>query len=146
FKEMQWVKVPGTNRRLPRRRPASETMVRERPDLQIIELALWESVRARIAKGTAGRGRPRTKSCYLLSGILECAHCGMGMQICGTGPIYYRCPAQGKGLCTNTALLRTKLLLSDVFCEITTALRKTRLLREAIDVQNRQHDMLKDQM
>src|SRR5439155_26485094 len=51
FKEMQWVKVPGSNRRLPRKRPASETMVRARPDLQLVELPLWESVRARIAKG-----------------------------------------------------------------------------------------------
>ena len=54
FKEMQWVKVPGTNRRLPRARPPSETMVQQRPDLRIVELPLGEAV-----KGEMGSATPR---------------------------------------------------------------------------------------
>lgn len=136
FKSMQWVKVPGTNRRLPRKRPASETMVRQRPDLLIVDLALWQSVQTAIAKGSPMRGRRRPKSRYLLSGILVCAHCGAGLTICGASPSYYRCPSRVRGLCPNGASLRTAPLLADVFDEIRCALRKSSLLREALDVQN----------
>jgi DNA invertase Pin-like site-specific DNA recombinase len=61
FKTMQWVKVPGTNRRLPRKRPASEAMVRHQPELRIIDLPLWHAVQATIAKGSPMRGRRRPK-------------------------------------------------------------------------------------
>jgi site-specific DNA recombinase len=146
FKELQWVKVPGTNRRLPRKRPESETMMRERPDLQIVELPLWESVRARIARGIAGRARRRHKTCFLLSGILACSYCGTGLQIIGKAPSYYRCPAVVKGLCSNGASLRAQLLQRDLFCEITTGLRKTPLLREAIEAQSQEREALQGQI
>jgi DNA invertase Pin-like site-specific DNA recombinase len=136
FKETQWVKVPGTNRRLPRKRPLSETMVRERPDLQIIEPALWEAAKAMIAKGEAGRGWRRRRTCFLLSGILTCAFCGKGLQITGKAPSYYRCPGVVKGLCSNGASLRMRLLEADLFIEITRALRKTPLLLAAVETQD----------
>lgn len=136
FKAMQWVKVPGTNRRLPRKRPASETMVRQRPDLRIIDLSLWQSVQLAIAEGSPMRGRRRPKSRYLLSGILACAHCGAGLTICGMSPSYYRCPSRVRGLCPNGASLRTAPLLIDVFDEMRSALRKTPLLRDALETQN----------
>ncbi len=146
FKETQWVKVPGSNRRLPRKRPESETMMRERPELQIIELPLWESVKARLAKGHAGRGRRRDKACFLLSGILVCSHCGTGLQITGKSPSYYRCPRVVRGSCTNGASLRTKLLQRELFREITAALRKSPLLRNAIEAQAKERDALQDQI
>ena len=49
FKERQWVKVPGTNKRLPRPRNASEVMVQHRPDLAIVDRDLWDEVQARLA-------------------------------------------------------------------------------------------------
>lgn len=121
-------------------------MVRARPDLQIVELPLWESVKARLAKGLAGRQHRRHKSCFLLSGILVCSHCGTGLQITGKAPSYYRCPAVVRGRCSNGASLRTKLLQRDLFCEITTALRKTPLLRKAIAAQENEREALQDQI
>jgi hypothetical protein len=146
FKEMQWVKVPGSNRRLPRKRPASETMTRDRPDLRIIELPLWEAVKARMERVSVGRGGPRGKSLYLLSGILVCAHCGAGMTIVGKSYSYYYCPARRKGLCSNSAALRTKLLVPDLFFDIGRALEKSPLLRQAIEAQNGQHELLQVQI
>lgn len=120
--------------------------MRERPDLALVDLPLWESVRARIAKGHALTGRPRARSSYLLTGILVCARCGAAMQIMGTGPVYYHCPAQHKGLCSNRALLRTKQLVGDVFWEIASVLRKAPLLREAIEAQEQQRGTLQNQI
>lgn len=139
FKTMQWVKVPGTNRRLPRKRPASEMMVRHQPELRIIDLALWQTVQAALAAGAPMRGRRRPKSRYLLSGIIACKHCGAGLTICGLTPSYYRCPSRVRGLCPNGASLRTSPLLADVFDEIRTTLRKSPLLRDALETQNANH-------
>jgi DNA invertase Pin-like site-specific DNA recombinase len=146
FKEMQWVKVPGSNRRLPRKRPPSETMVREAPDLRIIELPLWEAVKARMAKVAAGRGGGRGKSTYLLSGVLICADCGAGLTIVGSGPSYYYCPARKKGICSNFAALLTKVLVPDLFHEIGRALEKSPRLRQAVELQNGQHELLQAQI
>lgn len=147
FKEMQWVKVPGSNRRLPRKRPPSETMVSERPDLRIIELSLWAAVTARMAKVAVGRGGPkRGKATYLLSGVLVCAQCGAGMTIVGSGPSYYYCPARKKGLCSNSAALRTKVLVPDLFYEIARALEKSPRLGKALELQNGQHELLQVQI
>ena len=47
FKEREWVHVPGEDRRMPRKRPASEVMVQERPHLRIIDEDTWTAVQAR---------------------------------------------------------------------------------------------------
>jgi len=49
FKERQWVKVPGTNKRRPRTRAADEVITIERPDRRIIDAELWTAVRARLS-------------------------------------------------------------------------------------------------
>ena len=147
FKEMQWVKVPGTNRRLPRKRPPSETMVQQRPDLRIVEFSVWEAVKAEMASANTARCRPRSKSRYVLSGTLACAECGMALTICGKGPSYYRCPSRAKGLCGNAATLRAERLLKDVFLEIRTLLRKSPLLRQALEGHNGfRGEVLQDQV
>jgi site-specific DNA recombinase len=139
FKTMQWVKVPGTNRRLPRKRPASDNIVRDRPDLRVIDLPLWESVQVRIAQGHPGRGIPRTKSRYLLSGLLVCAACAHPMTICGganSASTYYRCVNRTKGLCANTDSVRAVGLLTELFATIRERLRGNSVLREAIEMHN----------
>jgi DNA invertase Pin-like site-specific DNA recombinase len=139
FKTMQWVKVPGTNRRLPRKRPASDNIVRDRPDLLIVNLPLWEAVQARIAKPRPGRGLRRTKSRYLLSGLIVCAECAHPMTICGgMSSTYYRCVNRTKGICTNTYSIRAVELLAEVFGAIRERLRGHPVLRAAIETHNGQ--------
>jgi site-specific DNA recombinase len=109
FKEKQWVKIPGTNRRQPRARNASEVMVQERPDLRIIDQKLWDAVQARLAllkqKYAGGRqkgGLTFKRAPYLLSGILVCAACGAPMSMNGgSNGRYYRCQTnKTKGTCS----------------------------------------------
>lgn len=122
YKERQWVKVPGENRRIPRRREASEVLEQIRPDLRIIDARTWREVVARLAatrarftrnadgtpKGRAVLGR-QTK--YLLSGLLFCGTCGAPMIIHGgtTAPLY-RCPDYSKRrTCTNSAAVKERV-------------------------------------
>jgi DNA invertase Pin-like site-specific DNA recombinase len=119
FKERQWVKVPGTNKRQPRARNAAEVMSQDRPELRIIDRDLWTEVRARLAtvreryaKGTNKmRGELTFKRApYLLSGILVCRECGAPMTMMGGEKYrYYRCQAnrtKGAGVCTNSRSIR----------------------------------------
>jgi DNA invertase Pin-like site-specific DNA recombinase len=108
YKERQWVKVPGENRRIPRKRESSEVLEQIRPDLRIIDARTWREVQIRLAatkarftrnsdgtpKGRAVLGRQTN---YLLSGLLFCGVCGAPMIIHGgtTSPVY-RCPDYSK--------------------------------------------------
>ncbi len=120
FKEQQWVKVPGTNKRRPRARPADEVMTMERPELRIIDPELWTAVRARLNAiqrkytKTAEPGErvvsPK-RSTYLLSGILICDECGCPLTIYGGRQRYYRCATHHtKGMCGNDLKVREEVL------------------------------------
>ncbi|MEM9491304.1 MAG: recombinase family protein, partial [Myxococcota bacterium] len=122
FKENEWVRVPGTNRRRPRPRAESEVLRFERPELRIIDVELWNEVSDRLGathrKYTRdgqgrpkGRARPSRRSPYLLSGVLRCGQCGAVMTIVGgSSASYYRCSGQRtKGICTNKLSVREEV-------------------------------------
>lgn len=116
FKEKQWVKVPGTNRRLPRKRSPEEVITTERPDLRIIDEQTWQEVKTRLAavhrlyrgapderKGAKPRGK------FLLSGIVFCDECGGPLSICGSQTSYYHCSTRAtKGTCGNTLRIKER--------------------------------------
>jgi len=115
FKEREWVRVPGTNRRQPRARPADEVLTMERPELQIIGPELWADVQARLAavsKKYKGDGPARApgawKTTYLMSGIAVCDECGFPLTIYGSkSGRYYRCNTNySKGTCKNDLRVR----------------------------------------
>ena len=119
FKERQWVKVPGTNKRRPRARAADEVMTIERPELRIIDVESWTEVRARLAaihrrytKNDPTEKTPSPRRCsYLLSGILICDECGFPLTIYGGRTRFYRCSTHhNKGLCTNDLRMREEVL------------------------------------
>ena len=105
------------------KRPASEWVVREQPELRIISEELWHAAHARIARTrqthTGHRkdngqlhGSPEAGliSRHLLSGFLRCGVCGGGMFVAprvskhGKPQLYYLCTAKhktGSRSCTN---------------------------------------------
>ncbi len=122
FKETQWVKVPGTNRRQPRRRPADEVMTMERPELRIIDADLWSEVSTRLAavhrkwtKNSSERVEGPWRSNYLLSGILVCDECGFPLNLYGgQSTRYYRCNNNvAKKTCGNDLRVREEILRKD---------------------------------
>ena len=114
----QWVRVPGTRRRHRVLRPESEWIVLDRPDLRIIEDALWHQVQDRRTRvrtrydATRSFGKSRTEyGKYLLSGLLTCGTCGGSMTIRTTSGSTqkYGCTRRwrrGPSVCTNSILVR----------------------------------------
>lgn len=113
----QFVKEPGTNRRVCRPRPKTEWRVMERPELRIVSDQLWKSVQARLSRmqeiyGNCDRPGLMTRAAssrYLLSGLLKCGLCG------GKLAIVYRqrfgCPQHHfRGACSNRLTERAEVL------------------------------------
>jgi site-specific DNA recombinase len=132
FKETQWVKVPGTNRRMPRKRPAEEVITLERPDLRIIDDDLWTEVQRRLADVRQlykGGARDRVmgltrRSRYMLSGILVCDDCGKPMTVAGSTTTYYRCGTRySKGTCQNDLWVREDTLKTECLDAISSQVR-----------------------
>jgi hypothetical protein len=109
----RFVKAPGSNKRLRRERPMSEWRIVERPELRIVDEALWDRVQKRIeriAEQFKGK-RPglynrAATSPYLLTGFLKCSSCGASLAIVtgrskgGRGK--YGCPQNFyRGACSN---------------------------------------------
>lgn len=122
FKETQWIKEPGTNRRIPRKRPPEEVITVERPDLRIVDQELWQEVQERLVarrtkqRGSTERTLSARRSKYLLSGIVVCDECGKPLTIYGPGPSYYRCQTNhSKGSCSSVLRVREDLLVKECF-------------------------------
>ena len=133
FKERQWVKVPGTNKRRPRARAADEVMTLDRPDLRIIDAEVWTAVRARLAAihrkykkdPTEKIASPRRCS-YFLSGLLVCDECGFPLTIYGGRTRFYRCSTHhNKGLCENDLRVRESVLREVTLDAIRTKLQSS---------------------
>ena len=123
FKEKQWVKVPGTNKRLPRNRDHSEVITTERPDLRILDPELSTATAARVqavsdlyTKGVSRAGALRARSNYVLSGLLMCKACGGPMTIIGgSSATYYHCAThRTKGQCANARSIRENVIRTRV--------------------------------
>ncbi len=117
----RFVKVPGTNKRVRRARPAIEWRIVPHPELQIVSDELWQRVRERQDKLQATYGVrkgggiliPRSAtSPYLLSGILKCGLCGgnliiiTGYDSSGHHPRYGCSQHFNRGACSNSLTVR----------------------------------------
>jgi site-specific DNA recombinase len=107
----KFVKVQGTGtRRVGLLRPESEQVLREVPELAIVDNELWARVQARLALRKQS-GAPRLKGGAKpspLSLLLRCGHCGGRMCIQGRshGRRGFGCTtAYSKGTCPSKALL-----------------------------------------
>ena len=141
FKQRQWVKIPGTNRRIPREREVSEVMVLDRPELRIIDADLWNATQKRLdemkrkytKKGKAGKERvvAANKSNYLLTGLLVCGVCKSPMTIHGGSEHkYYRCQDyRTKGLCKNGVSIREEIVRTRILGAIRRQLRSKNGIR-----------------
>lgn len=120
----EWVKVPGTNVRRPRKRDAADVHHDVRPELRIIDQPLWDSVQARIQAiaqkykaPKRGPGAPCRRTSYPLSGLLECACCGALMVISGgSSAAYYKCvDFKKRGTCSNSLSVREDIARRRIF-------------------------------
>ncbi len=124
------VRNPDTDKETTRRRPQSEWVYAEAPQLRIIPDDLWNAVQRRreeqrkLARGNVTGRKPK----YLFSGLLVCEECGQHYVIRSSnagGGAYYGCATntnQGKEICPNDQLVRRdrleETLLRRVFDEV----------------------------
>jgi site-specific DNA recombinase len=123
----QFVKRPGTNKRVRRARPQSEWVTIERPELRIITDHLAQRVeeRLRLVKEVFGRaGAGMHKACssgHLLTGLLKCDLCGANLIIVAgkgrkTKRKYYGCSQRfNRGACSNALTIRQDVLERNFF-------------------------------
>jgi site-specific DNA recombinase len=112
----QWFRHPTTGRRVSRERPTDDLVVKELPQLSIVDTALWARVQARFTsrKGALGRPPGISRKPRLLAGLLRCGECGGSMVIATVrkknGVAYgnYGCAAhlrKGSSVCGNSLLV-----------------------------------------
>ncbi len=103
-----------------RKRPESEWITKEIPDLRIVSDDLWEKVQAvnrrrgdSYAKRLGGLNRSEASRKYLFSGVLYCGICGDPYTVTGgkAPNVRYGCPNyRFRDTCTNrVTILRTRL-------------------------------------
>jgi site-specific DNA recombinase len=110
------VRVPGTGKRIYRRRPESEWVVTSAPHLRIVSDELAAAVERRFettnklwGAGSTGLARGQQKQVYLFSGLLICGECGGSITLVGgranTSRSEYGCSLhtqRGDSVCTNS--------------------------------------------
>lgn len=69
-------RVPGTGRRVQRKRAPSEWIVRDDQSLRIVSDETWHRVQARLNARRAQQPKGGKPARYMLSGLLKCACCG----------------------------------------------------------------------
>ncbi len=120
FNRRTWVEVPNERRgfsRRPRINPEANWIIRDEPDLRIIDDALWDQVKAQQIEARAARdvkfkltGNPLSgakRPTHLLSGLVICGACGAPFLATGAGR--WRCKGHRTGGCENGSITTREL-------------------------------------
>jgi site-specific DNA recombinase len=110
WNRLRYMKDPETGKRVSRLNPESKWIVKQVPNLRIMDDALWTAVKSRQKAAALGpqsetgmwsRKRPK----HLLTGLVRCGACGGGyIQV---GKDYLGCAAhRNKGTCSNKKTVR----------------------------------------
>jgi site-specific DNA recombinase len=129
----RWIKDPDSGKRRCVQRPKSEWIVRDAPELRLVDDRLWNAVKARQARRQAEVGdaiRKKLKRStgraarYIFSSILKCNVCGSSYVL--SDATHYSCSGYVNGrVCTNGQRFRR-----DVMEERLTAAIRTELLSD----------------
>lgn len=114
FNRRTWVEVPNERRgfsRRPRLNPETEWIVRDEPELRIIDQPLWDTVKARQAAARQARDEKFKLTANPLGGAKRPAHLLSGLVTCGVcaGPFVgtggrWRCKAAMRQACSNASI------------------------------------------
>ncbi len=120
FNRRKWVEIPNENRgftRVPRLNPEGEWVIRNEPDLRIIDQDLWDRVKSRQVEArkamkdkfcTSGNALAGTKRPqHLLTGLVRCGVCGSHYISMGAGR--WRCKGAMNQACNNGSIAASQL-------------------------------------
>ncbi len=108
WNRQRFEKDPETGRRISRLNPRESWITVDRPDLRIVDQAVWDAAQAR--KQDRGGARPRTGAPrrHMLSGLLRCGCCGSGYSVSGSdkrGTVVACSRWRESGTCSNRRTL-----------------------------------------
>ena len=135
------IRVPGTGKRVYRKRPESEWIVSAAPHLRIVSDEVVRTVARRFETtqrlwgvGNTGLARGQQKQVYLFSGLLRCGECGGSITLVGgranKSRSEYGCSLhaqRGTAVCSNDTLVRRDHLESQLLqvCNTTSFARSS---------------------
>ena len=130
WNRQSFIKNPDNGRRVARLNPASEWIVKDVPELRIVDQELWERVKARqqgLRRNRAFHEKQRPR--MLLSFLLKCGVCGGGFS--KVSEKHYGCSnARNKGTCDNRLTVRQDELEGLVLAALQERLMDPALLEE----------------
>lgn len=146
WNRLRYVKAPSTGKRVSRLNPSSNWIIKDVPELRIVDDALWQAARARqdeiadtfasLTEGVRehhrknrlnGARRPRT----LLSGLIFCGCCGGPYSL--RGAQRYACSNHvSKATCDNSRSIRQDALESRVLAGLKDRIMAPEIVEEAM--------------
>jgi site-specific DNA recombinase len=115
----KWTRIPGKRARRRLRRPESEHVTRDMPELAIVDREIWDRIQARMTRRTRGDERTTRQGqrTYLTSGLLRCGVCGGPLSVRsakakgGVRYVNFGCTAhssRGGSICSNASTISEK--------------------------------------
>jgi site-specific DNA recombinase len=136
WNRQRFIKDPDTGKRVSRLNPRADWVVKEVPELRIVEKDLWDAVksRQRMVKQDAETGEEngiweRRRARYLLSGLTRCGACGGGFSMISASHVGCS-TARNKGTCSNRMAIKRGELEGRVLGALKNKLMDPALFRE----------------
>lgn len=152
WNRQRFIKDPDTGKRQARLNPGSEWIVRDAPELRIIDDELWNAAKARQAAIKMRRGdsdqeaenhfRDRRRPKFLFSGLTKCACCGGGYSMISADLIGCS-TARNKGTCANRTNIRRDRMEERVLNALRYHLMDPALFKEFCDEFTREMNRLR---
>ncbi len=149
WNRQRFIKDPDTGKRVSRPNAQTEWVIREVPELRIIDQELWDKAKVRqeaMAIGPQEHGvnplivRRRPK--YLLAGLLKCGCCGSAYTLISKR-LLGCAAARNKGTCGNRLNIRVETIEASVVSGLRTHLMDPMLFREFCDEFTREMNRLR---
>jgi site-specific DNA recombinase len=151
WNRLRYLKDPITGKRVSRLNPESEWIIREVPELRLLDQDLWERVKSRQLE-LRRRTRPdhdqergfwaQTRPKYLLSGLLRCGACG-GAYTKINANLFGCATARNKGTCNNRVNVRRDAIENIVLDGLKQRLMDPELFRAFVEEFAREFNRLR---
>jgi site-specific DNA recombinase len=136
WNRQRFIKDPDTGKRVSRPNARTEWIIRDVPELRIIDQELWDKAKARqeaMAIGPQEHGANplvvRRRPKYLLAGLLKCGCCGSAYTLISKR-LLGCAAARNKGTCSNRLNIRIEALEASVVSGLRTHLMDPMLFKE----------------